>query len=153
MKKGIGGAILALAVGLGVIVIGSTTAQAQGRYDRDRRYDRNRDWRNDRRRDNRRDNRRYDNRRYDNRRYGNNGAYQAELNRGFRQGLETGSSDARRRQSYNPQRSRHYRNARSRAFVDGFMRGYDQGYRQYAYGNRRGRGNSGGIGRIFGLPF
>ena len=91
--------------------------------------------------------------------YGNNGRYggynngnQYELNRGYRQGLETGSSDGRRGQSYSPQRSRHYRNASSQAFLDGFVRGYDEGYRQYSgYGNGRFRsGNTGGFGRVLG---
>lgn len=127
---------------------------------RDGKWDRNREWRrgrsdnNDRRwrqTRNRRvetyhypSNRGYNNGRYgypanNNGRYGNgrygNGGYNNnnyEVNRGYQQGLETGSSDARRRQSYSPERSRHYRNASTREFLEGFVRGYDQGYRQYA---------------------
>jgi hypothetical protein len=51
--------------------------------------------------------------------------------------VNTGASDAQHRQSYSPQRSHYYREASSQAFRDGFVRGYDQGYRQYAgvYGN------------------
>lgn len=81
--------------------------------------------------------------------YGNGGYNNAELNRGYQQGIETGSSDARRGQSYDPQRSRHYRNASTQAFREGFVRGYDAGYRQYANGTYRN--NSGiGIGDILG---
>jgi len=85
-----------------------------------------------------------------NRRYGGYGGYgnQNELNRGYQQGIETGSSDAQRGQSYSPQRSRHYRNASTREFRDGFVRGYDQGYRRYGNGNYGNRGI--GIGDILG---
>jgi len=91
-------------------------------------------------------------------RYGNNGGYggynsaaQAELNRGYQQGLETGSSDGRRGQSYSPERSRHYKNASNQAFLEGFVRGYDEGYRQYAgYDNGDYRRGSTGIGSILG---
>ena len=80
----------------------------------------------------------------------NNGGYnnqnQVELNQGYQQGVSTGSSDAQRRQSYSPQRSRHYQEARSQAFRDGFVRGYDAGFRQYA-GNNGGYDNNGGYNR------
>jgi len=188
--KTVGGAMLTLALVLGITATSSVTAEAQYRNDdryerrqrdgRDRR-DRNKRWRHRRDRDDDRDwNRRngnwrrrdgrYDNngvrnrgrgngRGYGNRDiynnrgiYSNRGVYnnnQVELDRGYRQGLSTGSSDAQRGQSYNPERSRYYRNPSSQAFREGFVRGYDQGYRQYAgYGNQRSR--SGGIGGIFG---
>jgi hypothetical protein len=60
-----------------------------------------------------------------------------QVQQGFQYGVNTGASDAQRRQSYSPQRSRYYRDAPTQAFRDGFTRGYDQGYRQYAgaYGN------------------
>ena len=79
--------------------------------------------------------------------YGGYGGYgnQQELNRGYQQGIETGSSDAERRQSYNPQRSKHWRNARTQEFREGFARGYDEGYRRYGYNNGR-YGNNSGIG-------
>jgi hypothetical protein len=68
-------------------------------------------------------------------RYNNNGQ---QLQQGFQYGVNTGASDAQRGQSYSPQRSRYYRNASSQAFRNGFVRGYDQGYRQYSgYGNDR----------------
>ena len=90
---------------------------------------------------------------YGNGRYGNSGYYgnQQELNRGYQQGLETGSSDAQRRQSYDPQRSKHWRNANTQEFRDGFARGYDEGYRRYGYNNGTYRNNSGiGIADILG---
>lgn len=177
MIKKFGGAILGIALAFGAIGATGLTAQAQQRNGR---WDRNNDWRrddndNDRRWRNRRNERlhgrgynngRYgypgnNNGRYGNGRYSNNGAYgnygsNYELNRGYQQGLSTGSSDARRGQSYNPQRSRYYRNASSQAFLQGFVRGYDQGYRQYAgYNNNNGyyRNNNGSIlTRILGIP-
>ncbi len=98
---------------------------------------------------------RYGNGRYENDDYGNgrygNGSYNnnAELNRGYQQGIETGASDGQRGQSYDPQRSRHYRNASTQAFREGFVRGYDQGYRQYSNGSNR-NSNGGGIADILG---
>ena len=81
-----------------------------------------------------------------NRSYGgyNNQAVQ----QGFQYGVNTGASDAQRRQTYSPQRSRYYRDAPNQAFRDGFVRGYDQGYRQYAgnYGNYGGYRNEGSYG-------
>ena len=81
-----------------------------------------------------------------NRSYGgyNNQAVQ----QGFQYGVNTGASDAQRRQTYSPQRSRYYRDAPNQAFRDGFVRGYDQGYRQYAgnYGNYGGYRNEGTYG-------
>lgn len=60
-----------------------------------------------------------------------------QVQQGFQYGVNTGATDAQRRQSYSPQRSRYYRDAPTQAFREGFVRGYDQGYRQYAgaYGN------------------
>ena len=72
------------------------------------------------------------------------GYYNQQIQQGFQYGVNTGASDAQRRQSYSPQRSHYYQNAPSQAFRDGFTRGYDQGYRQHAgaYGNNGG--NNGG---------
>ena len=66
-----------------------------------------------------------------------NRSYGGYNNQGFQYGVNTGASDAQHRQTYSPQRSRYYRNASTQAFRDGFVRGYDQGFRQYAgnYGN------------------
>jgi hypothetical protein len=180
MIKRFGGVILGVALVFGAIGATSLTAQAQ--YQRNGSWDRNRDWRRDdddrrwrqnRKRQNERlhgrgynngrygypgnnngryGNGRYNNGRYDN--YGNYGSNNYELNRGYQQGLSTGSSDARRGQSYSPQRSRYYRNPSSQAFLEGFVRGYDQGYRQYAgYNNGYYRNNNGSIwSQILGLP-
>ena len=82
----------------------------------------------------------------------NNGGYNnQQIQQGYQDGVNIGASDAQRRQSYDPQRSRFYRNASSQAFRDGFVRGYDQGYRQYAGNNGNGSyrndgyyGNNGG---------
>lgn len=97
--------------------------------------------------------------------YGNNGGYRndgyyggynnQELNRGYQQGLETGSSDGQRGQSYSPERSRHYRNASTQDFREGFVRGYDEGYRRYANnGNYRRSGNTAAtiLEQIFRIP-
>ena len=179
--KGIGGALLTLAFIFGVFVATSGTAQAQrndGNYRRghqegdrqDRKRNssrrRNRDGWDDRRandRDDWRRNRNQDrvygnNGQYGNRGYGNNGAYgnnggynRVELDRGYQQGLNTGASDGQRGQSYDPQRSRYFKNPSSQAFREGIVRGYDQGYRQYAgYGNQRNRNSDNGWGSIFG---
>lgn len=102
----VGGAILALSLVLGIGMAG-ITAQARdrsnGRWQRNDRPER--DWRRNRNQDHnsaRRDDR-YDR----NDRYGNNSGYynnsaQIALKQGYQAGLSTGSSDARRVQSYNP---------------------------------------------------
>jgi hypothetical protein len=63
-----------------------------------------------------------------------NGGYNNnnEVQQGYQHGLSVGSSDAYNRQSYSAERSRYYRNSSSQAFRQGFVRGYDQGYRQQA---------------------
>ena len=96
-------------------------------------------------------------------RYGRNSGYgniyQVAVNQGLQDGLYTGSRDAQRRQSYNPQRSHFYRNGHGdnggygrvvnsyqfqQAYRQAFLRGYEQGYRQYAgYNNRRNNGRYG----------
>lgn len=94
---------------------------------------------------------------YSNGNYGNrNGAYgnvsQVAINQGYQDGLYTGSSDAQRGQSYNPQRSHFYKNGHGdngynggyqyeQAYRDGFLRGYQVGYGQYGgYNNGRNNG-------------
>jgi len=81
-----------------------------------------------------------------NRSYGGNSQ---EVQQGYQYGVNTGASDAQRRQSYSPQRSRYYRSASSQAFREGFVRGYDQGYRQASgsYGGYRNDGYYGNRGR------
>jgi hypothetical protein len=78
------------------------------------------------------------------RRSGSYGGYNnQQVQQGYQYGVNTGASDAQRRQGYSPQRSHYYRDAPSQAFREGFVRGYDQGYRQYsgAYGNGGYRNN------------
>ncbi|MFN2578149.1 MAG: hypothetical protein ABR607_10715 [Pyrinomonadaceae bacterium] len=125
-------------VGLGMV----STASAQNwPYNQD-------PYRRDRDRDYRRDDR-----------HGRNGGYgnqyQIATSQGYQDGLYTGSSDGQRGQNYNPQRSHFYRNGHGdnggygnygrsgsyqfqQAYRDGFLRGYNDGYRRYS--NRR-RGN------------
>ena len=107
MKKTLGGALIALAVVIGIIATTSTTVDAQ--------------WRR-------------------NGSYGGNNNQQ--IQQGYQYGVNTGAADAQKRQSYSPQRSHYYKDASSQAFRDGFVRGYDEGYRQSsgAYGNRGGNG-------------
>jgi hypothetical protein len=53
--------------------------------------------------------------------------------------LKTGSSDAARGQSYNPQRSHYFRNANSGSYRSAFLQGYRDGYQRYGgrgYGSR-----------------
>ena len=76
------------------------------------------------------------------------------LNQGYQAGLNTGASDAQRGQSYSPQRSHYYKDASSQQFRNGFVQGYNAGYRQYGGYNNNGdyrTGNNGsGIGNIIG---
>jgi len=176
--KGIGGALLSLAFVFGIVAATSATSNAQYRNDdgyyqrgnseRDRK-ERKREWKRRRqqaRRDARQGNSQGDWRRdqeinrnngvYGNYdpygRNGNNGQYdQAELNRGYQQGIQTGASDGQRNQSYDPQRSRYFKNASTQAFREGFVRGYDQGFRQYATNQQNNqRTTNGGLGSILG---
>lgn len=143
-RNKIGRVLLALSFIAGIGLVSSTAVQAQ----------RDRDGRNqDRNRDNRRNDQNGRNGGYGN--YGNQGA----VNQGYQDGLYTGSNDAQRGQNYNPQRSHFYRNGHgdngnygnngrygngygyAQAYRDGFLRGYDEGFRRYG-GNRR-NGNYG----------
>jgi hypothetical protein len=91
--------------------------------------------------------------------YGNNGGYgngnynNQELNSGYQQGINTGADDGRRNKTYSPERSRYYTNARTQAFREGFIRGYDAGYRQYAGNRSYRRSNTAAqiLGQIFGV--
>ena len=142
----IGRVFLVLSFLMTIGLVSSTAVHAQWR-------DRDRDYRRDRDRDYRR-----------NDQYGQYGGYgninQVALNQGFQDGIYTGSRDAQRGQSYNPQRSHFYRNGHGdnggygrygnsyqyqQAYRNGFLRGYDQGFRRYGgyNNNRRGNGNYG----------
>jgi hypothetical protein len=167
-RSKVGGALLVLSLLFGIGIMSSMTAQAQGRQNgewkrRDRNRndnrDQNQDWRRNRNRNEDRDeNRTRRDDRYDrDNRYGNNGGYnnsQMALNQGYQAGLNTGASDAQRGQSYSPERSHYYKDASSRQFRNGFVQGYNAGYRQYGGYNNNGdyrRGNNGsGIGSIIG---
>ena len=174
LRNKIGRILLALSFLVSIGLVSSTAVQAQWpwgqdrndrrdrdrdyRRDRDRDYDRDRDWDNRNNRDYRR-----------NDRYGRNGGYggygnvyQVALSEGYQDGLYTGSNDAQRGQNYNPQRSHFYRNGHGdnggygnngrygggyqyeQAYREGFLRGYDEGFRRYGgYNNRRSNGNYG----------
>ena len=131
-SKKVGGYILALFLILGFTAIASTNVQAQYRDDR---YRRDRDYRDDRyRRD----------------RYNN---YQVARQQGYSYGMNVGAADAQRGQSYNPQRSRYWRNATEgysssygnkgqykQIFRDAFEQGYREGWQRFAGNGRRNNG-------------
>ena len=132
VNRGVGGALLMLFMTLGLSAATGATAQAQYPqypYGRDGQYgrDRDRDYRRDR------------------------DVYRIAQDRGYQDGLNTGTDDARQGQSYNPERSHYYKkatygydssygskNAYKRAYRDGFERGYSDGYRRYGGYNRGG---------------
>jgi len=127
--KTIGGYLLAFFLLFGILTVASSSAQAQYPWgnDRDRRddrYRRDRDW--DRNRQN---------------------GFQVARQQGYSYGLNVGAADAQRGQSYNPQRSRYYRNGVDgyssyyrQVFRDAFLQGYRDGFQRYAYNRRNGRG-------------
>ena len=94
-REKFGKAILSFSLLFGIGLLSSATVQAQYPYGRDRDYGQDRD--RDRHRD-------------DRGRYGRN-VYQLAQDRGYQDGLNTGASDARQGESYNPQRSHYYKNA------------------------------------------
>ena len=126
-SKKTGGYILAFSLLFGILVtVASSTAQAQYPYDR---YGRDRSWD------------------YRNRQNG----FQIARQQGYSFGMNVGAADAQRGQSFNPQRSRYYRNADQgysssygnrgqyrQVFRNAFLQGYRDGYQRYAY-NRRDR--------------
>jgi rare lipoprotein A (peptidoglycan hydrolase) len=131
-SKKTGGYLLAFFLLFGILVtVASSTAQAQYPYDRYRnqdRYRRDRDWG------------------YRNRQNG----FQVARQQGYSYGMNVGAADAQRGHSYNPQRSRYYRNANQgyssyygnraqyrQVFRDAFIQGYREGYQRFAYNNRR----------------
>ena len=125
-SKKTGGYILAFFLLFGIIVtVASSTAQAQYRSDRYRndRYGRDRDWDNRSRQ-----------------------ALQFARQQGYSYGMNVGAADAQRGQSFNPQRSRYYRNGTAgyssyygnrglyrQVFRDAFIHGYRDGYQRFAY--------------------
>jgi hypothetical protein len=156
LRNKLGRIVLSLFFLISIGVVSSASVQAQWWPQNQNRRDRDdRDYRRNR------DNRRND-RGYGNDRYGQNGINQIAMNDGYQDGIYTGQRDAQRGQNYDPQRSHFYRNGHGdngrysnngrygggyqyeQAYRDGFLRGYDQGFRQFARGNRRnGNGNYG----------
>jgi hypothetical protein len=149
LRNKVGRIFLALSFIAGIGLASSTAVQAQWPYGQDP-YRRDRDNRRNRDRDYRRDDR-YDR----NNGYGN--IYQIAVNQGLQDGIYTGSRDAERRQSYNPQRSHFYRNGHGdnggygqvvnsyqyqQAYRQGFLRGYEEGYRRYGGYNRGNNGRN-----------
>jgi hypothetical protein len=61
------------------------------------------------------------------------GSSESAYDQGYRDGLKTGENDARRHQSYNPERSHYFHDAGygnySGEYRDGFSSGYENGYR------------------------
>ena len=131
VKKG--GYLLAFFLLFGIVfTVSSSNAQAQypwGRDDRyrDDRYRRDRDW--DRNRQS---------------------GFQVARQQGYSYGMNVGAADAQRGQSYNPQRSRYYRDGTQgfssyygnrgqyrQVFRDAFLQGYREGFQRFA--NRRDR--------------
>lgn len=81
---------------------------------------------------------------YEERNYGGYSQSLSAYDRGYEDGLFTGASDARRGQSYDPERSHFFRSGTGgynssagrrdvyqQAYRDGFLRGYDEGYRNW----------------------
>jgi hypothetical protein len=160
LSNKIGRILLAFSFIAGIGLMSSAAVQAQRPWDRDqdsqdqrdRNYRRNRDY--DRDRDYNR------NGQYSRNRGGYGNASQIALNQGYQDGLYTGSSDAQRGQNYNPQRSHFYRNGHGnsggyngngyqyqQAYRNGFLRGYDEGFRRNGGYNRNRRSN-GNYGRF-----
>ena len=132
-SKKVGGYILALFLVLGFTAIAGTSVQAQYRDDR---YRRDRDYRDDRYRRDR-----------------NNNNYEVARQQGYSYGMNVGAADAQRRQSYNPQRSRYWKNATEgynsyygnkgqykQVFRDAFEQGYRDGWQRFAGNGRRNNG-------------
>ena len=160
----IGRVLAALFFVMSIGFVSSSAVQAQwwpnatGQRDRDYRRERAREIQRERERQRNEEwRRRNRNRNDEDWRYRGNSGYgnisQVAVNQGIQDGLYTGSRDAQRGQSYNPQRSHFYRNGHGdnggygsygnsyqyqQAYRQGFVRGYDQGFRQYGGYNNRG---------------
>lgn len=131
-----GGYLLAFFLLFGILVtVASSTAQAQYRD----RYDRY-------------GNERYRHDRYRDRDWSRRNALQVARQQGYSYGLNVGAADAQRGQSFNPQRSRYYRNGMDgysssygnrgvyrQVFRDAFIQGYRDGFQRYAYRRDRFR--------------
>lgn len=127
-SKKTGGYLLAFFLLFGIITVASSSAQAQyprgnDRYRRDDRYRDDRNRQND---------------------------FQVARQQGYSYGMNVGAADAQRGQSYNPQRSRYYRDASQgynsyygnrgqyrQIFRSSFLQGYRDGFQRFASNNRR----------------
>jgi len=129
-SKKISGYLLAFFLLFGIVTVASSTAQAQWGRDNDR-------YRRDRRDDRYRD---------------RNNNYQVARQQGYSYGVNVGAADAQRGQSYEPQRSRYWRNATEgynssygnkgqykQIFRDAFEQGYREGFQRFASNRRGGR--------------
>ena len=134
-SKKFGGYLLAFFLLFGILTVASSSAQAQWR-DRDRDRDDRWERRDDRYRDDR----------YRDRNY----SYQTARQQGYSYGMNVGAADAQRGQSYDPRRSRYWRNATEgynssygnkgqykQIFRDAFEQGYREGFQRYGGNNRR----------------
>jgi hypothetical protein len=132
-SKKVGGYILALFLIFGFTAIASSSVQAQYRDDR---YRRDRDYRDDRYRRDR-----------------NNNNFEVARQQGYSWGMNVGAADAQRGQSYSPQRSRYWKNAREgynssygnrgqyqQVFRSAFEQGYRDGWQRFAGNGRRDNG-------------
>ena len=81
---------------------------------------------------------------YDSGNYGGYAYGSDAYDNGYADGLYTGANDARRGQSYDPERSHYYKSGAGgyssvlgqrsfyeQAYRDGFLRGYDEGFRNW----------------------
>ena len=129
LVKRLSGYALAFFVVFGIASLGSSTAQAQWRRDRD---DRNDTYRRDR----------------------YNNGFDVAREQGHSFGLSAGASDAQRNRRYDPERSSAYKNATSgydsrfgnkgqykQEFREAFLQGYREGYQQYGNGRYDRRNN------------
>lgn len=84
--------------------------------------------------------------------YGSNDAYRVARDQGYRDGVDHGAEHAREGKSYNPEGTRHYKDANEgyrseygnkeqykQAYRESFKRGYDEGYRRDSRGTNNGR--------------
>ena len=127
----IGGFLLAFSLLFAIIAVASSTAQAQVPW-----WERSQD-RRERRED----------------RWERRQGLQVARERGYSYGMSVGAGDAQRGRSYDPQRSRYWRNGTEgydddfgnrgqyrQVFRNSFEQGYREGYQRYA-SNRRDRWN------------
>lgn len=164
VKKAIMPLLLATSLSCAMTVLSALTSNAQGQHggesrsssgDDSRSWSRHRDRDRDRHRHRDRDRNRDREREEQARVYRSTNVYRSQnyggsvygsdaYDRGYQDGLFTGANDARRGQSYDPERSHFYRRGAPSFFSsfgyrasnrdsyrEGFMRGYEEGYKHY----------------------